>query len=153
MNRTPSTRALRVLAQFLVAGGLVRAVDAWVVDLDRAWQLTVLAATQLAIAYAQAWLEDQDKRRRSASRGRTRAPSKPSRRARNELDSKPAADWPTSMLAGILQRRVERLHRLCARRPRAHLRGSAFAGWGHPARTDDMTAPNAGMGRPLRRSR
>lgn len=52
-------RALRVLAQFLVAGGFTRAIDAWVVNLDPAWQLTVLALTQLTIAFAQAFLEEQ----------------------------------------------------------------------------------------------
>jgi hypothetical protein len=52
-------RALRVLAQFVVAGGRTRAIDAWVVDRDPAWQLTVLALTQLVIAFAQAYLEDQ----------------------------------------------------------------------------------------------
>lgn len=52
-------RALRVLAQFMVAGGFTRAIDAWVVDLDLAWQLTVLALTQLAVAFAQAYLEEQ----------------------------------------------------------------------------------------------
>ena len=42
-----------MLAQFLVAGGVVRAVDAWVVGLDRAWQPTAWAARQPAVAFAQ----------------------------------------------------------------------------------------------------
>ena len=52
-------RVLRILAQFIVAGGFTRAIDAWVGPLDPAWQLTVLAITQIVVATAQAFLEDQ----------------------------------------------------------------------------------------------
>jgi hypothetical protein len=52
-------RVLRILAQFIVAGGFTRAIDAWVGPLDPGWQLTVLAITQFVVAMAQAFLEDQ----------------------------------------------------------------------------------------------
>jgi len=54
----------RVVAQFLVAGGFTRAVDAWIVDLEPRWQLTVLALAQLAIAFGQAYLADEPSARR-----------------------------------------------------------------------------------------
>ncbi len=56
--RRLALRALRVLAQVVVAGGFTRVIDAWVVDLNSAWQLTVLALTQLTVAFAQAYLEE-----------------------------------------------------------------------------------------------
>lgn len=57
--RNVALRALRVLAEFVVAGGFTQGIDAWVLDLDPGWQLTVLAVTQLTIAFAQAYLEEQ----------------------------------------------------------------------------------------------
>jgi hypothetical protein len=52
------TRLLRILAQFVVAGGFTQAVDAWVVSLVPAWQLTVLAVSQLTIAASQFYLDE-----------------------------------------------------------------------------------------------
>jgi hypothetical protein len=46
-----------LVAQFVVAGGLIRALDAWLVHLVERWQFTALAATQLAVAFAHAFLE------------------------------------------------------------------------------------------------
>lgn len=45
-------RTLRVFARFLVAGGLTKAVDAWIVGLDVTWQRTVTAVLQVLIALA-----------------------------------------------------------------------------------------------------
>lgn len=76
-------RALEVFARFLVAGGLTKAIDAWAVGLNLAWQLSVAACMQFAVALALAYLIDQAKEgakprssdRKSSSRS-TRAASK-----------------------------------------------------------------------------
>jgi hypothetical protein len=52
-------RVRRALAQVIVAGGCTRVIDAWVVSLEPAWQLAVLAGTLLTIAIAQVFLDDQ----------------------------------------------------------------------------------------------
>jgi hypothetical protein len=52
-------RTLRVFARFFVAGGLTKAVDAWIVGLDVAWQLTVMAGMQFLVAIVLHYLIDQ----------------------------------------------------------------------------------------------
>jgi hypothetical protein len=58
MNRA-TRRVLRVLIQFVVAGGLTEVVDAWVVELSLAWRVAVLVLVQLAVAVTQTLLEDR----------------------------------------------------------------------------------------------
>jgi hypothetical protein len=52
-------RILRVFARFLVAGGLTKAVDAWIIGLDARWQLLVMATMQFFVALALYYLVDQ----------------------------------------------------------------------------------------------
>ncbi|MDP9472118.1 MAG: hypothetical protein M3Q71_15860 [Chloroflexota bacterium] len=53
-----SRRALRTLAQFVVAGGFTAMVDAYIVGLDTGEKATVLAVAQLVVTFAQNYLED-----------------------------------------------------------------------------------------------
>ncbi len=53
-----SRRALRTLAQFVVAGGFTAMIDAYIVNLGTGEQATVLALSQLVITFAQNYLED-----------------------------------------------------------------------------------------------
>jgi hypothetical protein len=51
-------RALRTLAQFVVAGGFTEAINAFLVDLDPAQKMAILAVLQLVVSFAQNYLED-----------------------------------------------------------------------------------------------
>ncbi len=51
-------RALRTLAQFIVAGGFTQVIDAYVTDLDGVNKLLVLAGVQLVVTFSQNYLED-----------------------------------------------------------------------------------------------
>lgn len=73
-------RALEVFARFLVAGGLTKAIDAWIVGLDLAWQLSVAAFTQFVVTLALTYLIDQAKEGSEPRHGR-KSSSRPTRAA------------------------------------------------------------------------
>jgi putative flippase GtrA len=73
-------RALEVFARFFIAGGLTKAIDAWIVSLDLAWQLSVAACLQFVAALALTYLIDQAKEE-SASCRSDRKSSRRRRRA------------------------------------------------------------------------
>ena len=51
-------RALRTALQFVVAGGLTAVVNAWIIDLSQAWQVTITGLMTVAVSWAQNELEE-----------------------------------------------------------------------------------------------
>ncbi|RJO63699.1 MAG: hypothetical protein C4523_19665 [Myxococcales bacterium] len=51
-------RAARTGLQFIVAGGLTAIVNAWIVDLSQAWQVTITGLLTVAVSWAQNELEE-----------------------------------------------------------------------------------------------